>query len=77
MLSTMLFMFTALMDEYGYGKDRLTRVQEYMNNLLLDYQQDKTTVMEWRRTLLEETGVVFEPPIDPLTQTAGSMMTGM
>ena len=73
----MLFMFTALMDEYGYGKDRLTRVQEYMNNLLLDYQQDKTTVMEWRRTLLEETGVVFEPPIDPLTQTAGSMMTGM
>lgn len=72
----MLFMFTALMDEYGYGKDRLTRVQEYMNNLLLDYQQDKTTVNEWRMTLLEETGVVFEPPIDPLTQTAGSMMTG-
>ncbi|MCR5755536.1 MAG: hypothetical protein K6G30_12095 [Acetatifactor sp.] len=73
----MLFMFAALMDEFGYGKDRLTRVQEFMNNLLLDYQQDKVTVMEWHKALLEETGVVFEPPIDPLTQTAGSMMTGM
>ena len=42
----MLFFFTALMDEYGFGKDRLTRVEEYMNELLLSYQQDKTTVRE-------------------------------
>lgn len=72
----MLFFFTALMDEYGFGKERLTRVQEYMNELLLTYQQDKTTVRSWKKALYEEAGVVMEMPIDPLTQTAGSLMTG-
>ena len=72
----MLFFFIALMEEYGFGKDRLTRVQEYMNELLLDYQQDKTTVHTWKRALFEQAGVVMEMPIDPLTQTKGSVMTG-
>lgn len=71
----MLFFFTALMEEYGFGKERLTRVEEYMNNLLLDYQQDKTTVRGWSKALLEEAGIVMEMPIDPLTQTRGSLMT--
>ena len=48
-----------------------------MNELLLMYQQDKTTVHEWKKVLLEEAGVVIEMPIDPLTQTRGSMMTGL
>lgn len=72
----MLFFYTALMDEYGFGKDRLTRVQDYMNELLLEYQQDKTTVHSWKKALFEEAGVVMEMPVDPLTQTRGSMMTG-
>lgn len=72
----MLFFFTALMDEFGFGKDRLTRVQDYMNELLESYQKDKTTVYEWKRALFEEAGVVIEMPIDPLTQTSGSLMTG-
>lgn len=72
----MLFFFAALMDEFGFGKDRLTRVQEYMNELLELYQHDKTTVHEWKKALLKEAGVVIEMPIDPLTQTSGSMMTG-
>ncbi len=71
----MLFFFTALMDEYGFGKERLTRVQEYMNELLCLYQKDKTTVREWKKALYDEAGVVMEMPIDPLTQTAGSVMT--
>ena len=71
----MLFFFTALMEEYGFGKERLTRVEEYMNNLLIDYQQDKTTVRGWSKALLEEAGIVMEMPIDPLTQTRGSLMT--
>ena len=71
----MLFFFTALMDEYGFGKERLTRVQDYMNELLLLYQQDKTSVHEWKKVLYDEAGVAFEMPIDPLTQTRGSMMT--
>ena len=72
----MLFFFTAPMDEYGLGKDRLTRVQDYMNELLLEYQQDKTTVHSWKKALFEEAGVVMEMPVDPLTQTRGSVMTG-
>lgn len=72
----MLFFFTALMDEYQFGKERLTRVQEYMNELLIAYQQDKTTVHSWKKALFEEAGVVMEMPVDPLTQTAGSLMTG-
>ena len=72
----MLFFFTALIDEYGFGKDRLTRVQDYMNELLLEYQQDKTTVHSWKKALFEEAGVVMEMPVDPLTQTRGSVMTG-
>lgn len=72
----MLFFFKALIDEYGFGKDRLTRVQEYMNELLISYQQDKTTVHSWTKALLDEAGVVMEMPVDPLTQTKGSMMTG-
>lgn len=71
----MLFFFTALMDEYGFGKERLTRVEEYMNKLLLDYQKDKTTVKGWSKALLNEAGIVMEMPIDPLTQTKGSLMT--
>ena len=72
----MLFFFTALMDEYGFGKERLTRVEEYLNELLIAYQQDKTTVHGWKKALFNEAGVAMEMPIDPLTQTAGSLMTG-
>lgn len=72
----MLFFFTALIDEYGFGKERLTRVEEYMNELLLAYQKDKTTVHSWKKALYDEAGVVMEMPVDPLTQTRGSLMTG-
>lgn len=64
------------MDLYGFGKERLTRVQDYMNELLEMYQQDKTTVHAWKKALFDEAGVVIEMPIDPLTQTRGSLMTG-
>ena len=72
----MLFFFAALIEEYGYGKERLTRVEEYMNRLLLDYQENKTSIREWKETLLKEAGIVVEMPVDPLTQTSGSIMTG-
>lgn len=72
----MLFFFTALMEEYGFGKERLTRVEEYLNNLLLDYQKDKTTVGGWKEALYKEAGIIMEMPIDPLTQKKGSVMTG-
>lgn len=72
----MIWMFNALMDEYGYGKERLTRVQECISEMLGDYRLSKTTVLAWRKTLLEEAGIAFEQPIDPLDQKSGSFMTG-
>lgn len=72
----MLFFFISLMEEFGYGKDRLTRVEEYMNTLLLDYQNNKTSISEWKTALFEEAGIVIEMPVDPLTQKSGSIMTG-
>ena len=72
----MLFFFITLKEEFGYGKDRLTRVEEYMNTLLLDYQQNKTSISEWKTALFEEARIVIEMPVDPLTQKSGSIMTG-
>ena len=48
-----------------------------LDGILLRYQQDKTTVRSWKKALFDEAGVVMEMPIDPLTQTSGSMMTGL
>lgn len=73
----MIFMFSALMDLYGYGCKRLTRVQEYMLDMLRGYAQDKSTVGEWRQVLYDDLGLFYENPIDPLTQESGSMMTGV
>lgn len=72
----LLFMYAALMDEYGYSKERLTRVQKEIDKHLLDYQQDKVSVNQWKKALLEDAGIYYEAPIDPLTQTNGSMMAG-
>lgn len=72
----MIFLFNVLIDEYGYGKERLTRVQKYINDMLGDYRLSKNIVLTWRKILQDETGVVFEQPIDPLYQKEGSFMTG-
>lgn len=72
----MLFFFTVLMEDYGFGKNRLTRNEECINNLLREYQQDKTTVHSWKKALYEEAGVVMEMPVDPLTQRRGRLLTG-
>ena len=47
-----------------------------MNELLELYKYDKTSIREWQQDLFKDEGVVFEMPIDPLTQTKGSSMTG-
>ena len=72
----MLFFFTALTEIYGFGKERLTRVQEKVNEMLQLYQQDKVTVNQWKKELLEDAGIYFEDPVDPLTQKRGSVMCG-
>ena len=71
----MLFFFNTLVDKYGFGKTRLERVYGEITKFLIEYQQDKTSIRMLKEVLLNETGIVFEMPIDPLTQTTGSMMT--
>lgn len=72
----MLFFFTALIEIYGFGKERLKRIQEKINEMLQLYQQDKVTVRQWKKELLDDAGIYFENPVDPLTQKSGSLMTG-
>lgn len=72
----MLFFFTALIEIYGFGKERLTRIQEKINEMLQLYQQDKVTVRQWKKELLDDAGIYFENQVDPLTQKSGSLMTG-
>lgn len=72
----LIFFFVTLIDLYGYGKDRLTRVEKELNELLTDYANNKCKVSDWNKALFDEAGVYIEMPIDPLTQERGSMMTG-
>lgn len=72
-----LFFFKALMEEYGFGKERLTRVQNYINELLELHRTDRETVHDWKKELFDEAGIVIEMPIDPLYQTKGSILTGI
>lgn len=73
----LIFGYVALMDEYGYGKERLTRVQKCMNDLLLQYQENRTNIEIWKKELLENAGIVFEMPRDENTSTIGSTITGV
>lgn len=72
----MLFFFAALMDEYGFGSVRINRLFDYITGLLPEYQNDYSIAENWKKALFEEAGVVMEMPVDPLTQTVGSIMTG-
>lgn len=71
----MLFFFRALNEMHGYGKDRLTRVKDVMNQSVEEYQKNKEALQRWKIDLLNA-GIYFENPIDPLTQEKGSMMCG-
>lgn len=71
----MLFFFWALNEMHGYGKDRLTRVKNLMNQTIEEYQKNKEALQRWKIDLLDA-GIYFENPIDPLTQEKGSMMCG-
>jgi hypothetical protein len=73
----LIFGYVALMDEYGYGKERLTRVQKCMNDLLLQYQENRTNIEIWKKELLENAGIAFEMPRDENTSTIGSTITGV
>lgn len=70
----LLFFYHGLMDVYKYGKKRLTRVERMMGKLLRGYGEDNNIVHNWHRELLDDAGIVMEMPIDPLTQTRGSIM---
>lgn len=72
----MLFYFNALIDLHRFGKERLTRIYDLLQKMLKEYQTNREKMVDWQQALMDETGLVFDMPIDPLTQTAGSVMTG-
>lgn len=71
-----VFFFTALINVYGYGRTRLKRVADFLNNLLTDYQEDRKSLREWKAAILNEAGILIEPPVDPMTQDRTSTMMG-
>lgn len=70
----MLFFFKALNELHGYGKVRLTRVQEAMNGAVQEYRYNKDVITKWKQALYEDAGICFGNPIDPLTRESGSML---
>lgn len=70
------FYFNALIDKHGFGKDRLEKVYDEFINVLKVYENDKSIIDKCKLELLEDGGIYFENPIDPLTQTSGSLLTG-
>lgn len=72
----MVFFFTALQEIYGFGPKRCENVKNTMQKYLELYQNDRCTVRDWRKELIDFAGIAFEDPVDPLTQTSGSTMTG-
>ena len=72
----LVFFYNSLIDLEGFGKKRIKRVEEKMNSLLLEYQFNRFYFTLWEKELYEEAGMEVEMPIDPLTQTQGSIMTG-
>lgn len=72
----LVFFFNSLIDVEHFGKQRIHRVDDYMNNLMQEYIFSKAVMAIWRKELEEEACIQVEMPIDPETQKRGSAMTG-
>ena len=72
----MLFFYHSLITEYGFGEKRITRVDELVGQNMKTYQTNRSIILDWKRELKEKAGIAIEMPVDPLTQTSGSTMTG-
>lgn len=65
--------YNVLIDE-GYGEKRLMDVFQTMDEQMSIYRKDKTLTAKWKQELLDRAGLIFEPPVDPLTKKRGSVM---
>lgn len=73
----LIFFFTALAELYGYREKRLQDIyQEFTKHMEL-YRENKVSITEWQKELLDDAGIWFALPKDELTNTTGSIMTGM
>lgn len=73
----MIFFFTVLAEKYGYREKRLNAVYEELQKHMELYKNDKVSIRQWQKELYDDAGIWFELPKDPLTQTTGSIMTGL
>lgn len=72
----MVFFYHTLITEFEFGEKRITRVDELLSKNMKEYQTNRALIIDWKKALKEEAGLVIEMPVDPLTQTSGSLMTG-
>lgn len=72
----MMFFYYTLITEFGFGEKRISRVDELVEKNMKIYQRDKNIITDWKKSLKENAGLAIEMPVDPLTHTSGSLMTG-
>lgn len=58
----MISMYNVLIDEFGYGQRRLTRVREAFEKNMIDYENGKATLKDWKMELYNKEGVIFAVP---------------
>lgn len=63
--------YTALIDLYGYGKKRLNRVCENVNELLRESDQRDGCVEEWQKYITDKTGIEYENIFDAINRKYG------
>lgn len=73
----LIFFYTVLAEMYGYREKRIMFIHDETMKNLEAYQDDKVTIRQWQKELYDDAGIWFELPKDPLTQTTGSIMTGV
>lgn len=72
----LIFWFTSLAEMYGYREKRLNDIYEQFKKIMEEYQVNKVSIRDWQKALLEDAGIWFALPEDPLDGSKGSIMTG-
>lgn len=72
----LIFWFTSLAEMYGYREKRLTDIYEEFKKHMELYKVDKVSIRDWQKALLDDAGIWFALPEDPLDGSKGSIMTG-
>ncbi|MBQ0074519.1 MAG: hypothetical protein KBT34_10020 [Prevotella sp.] len=68
----MIFFFTVLGEMHGYGEKRIKDIYTELNKNLNMYADNKISLKQWQKELMEDAGIWFDVPEDPITKTKGN-----